>query len=148
MGLFSRIKPEKKEYTERFDFSVRGIEHYMSGFQSLAYDNPLWNCSPEYILKIGHVSKDIFKHYFLSHPISLIPEPTNKYDKNAIKVMIAGKLVGYVPAENCSFVKGIIKTKNYGISCFIGGGEYKTILNDGSVITGESCFTIRVSVYY
>lgn len=30
---------------------------------------------------------------------TLVPEPTNRYDKNAVRVMVDGALVGYVPAE-------------------------------------------------
>jgi hypothetical protein len=29
----------------------------------------------------------------------LVPEPTNPYDKNAVRVIVRGELVGYVPAE-------------------------------------------------
>jgi HIRAN domain len=30
----------------------------------------------------------------------LVPEPTNKYDPNAVQVLIAGSLVGYLPKED------------------------------------------------
>ena len=31
--------------------------------------------------------------------LQLKPEPTNKYDKNAIKIMFNSKMLGYVPAR-------------------------------------------------
>lgn len=34
----------------------------------------------------------------------LIPEPTNQYDRNAVKVIIRGEHVGYVPAEDSARV--------------------------------------------
>lgn len=36
---------------------------------------------------------------------SLVPEPTNRYDKNAVKVLVDGAHVGYVPAEDAARVK-------------------------------------------
>lgn len=40
--------------------------------------------------------------------ISLRPEPDNKYDPNAIKVLINGKHVGYVARDYCSQVSEIL----------------------------------------
>lgn len=36
------------------------------------------------------------------HIATLVPEPTNAYDRNAIKVLIAGDHVGYIPREMAS----------------------------------------------
>ena len=36
---------------------------------------------------------------------ALIPEPTNRYDKNAVMVVVDGSLVGYVPAEDAPRIK-------------------------------------------
>ena len=34
----------------------------------------------------------------------LVPEPKNKHDRNAVRVMICGELVGYVPREASALV--------------------------------------------
>ncbi len=39
---------------------------------------------------------------------TLVEEPTNKYDKDAIKVLISGVHVGYIPAEECCRFKTLI----------------------------------------
>jgi hypothetical protein len=31
----------------------------------------------------------------------LLPEPTNQYDKNAVRVFIQGETVGFIPKEHC-----------------------------------------------
>lgn len=36
---------------------------------------------------------------------TLVPEPTNRYDKNAVKVLVDGALVGYVPASDAARIK-------------------------------------------
>lgn len=36
---------------------------------------------------------------------TLVPEPTNRYDKNAVKVLVEGALVGYVPASDAARIK-------------------------------------------
>ena len=36
---------------------------------------------------------------------TLVPEPTNRYDKNAVKVLVDGSLVGYVPAADAPGIK-------------------------------------------
>ncbi len=40
----------------------------------------------------------------------LVPEPTNQYDRNAVKVIVTGQHVGYVPAELSRRVASACKT--------------------------------------
>lgn len=44
----------------------------------------------------------------------LVPEPTNQYDRNAVKVIIRGEHVGYVPADFSSRVAGACKALSRG----------------------------------
>lgn len=39
----------------------------------------------------------------------LKPEPTNKHDRNAVKVMIGKNFIGYVPRTHSSIVSGWIR---------------------------------------
>lgn len=41
-------------------------------------------------------------------PAQLVPEPTNKHDKNAIQVFVEGIFVGYVPKDLTGKVKEIM----------------------------------------
>lgn len=43
--------------------------------------------------------------YVKDGPVILLPEPTNKYDKNAIKVIQSGIHIGYVPRDVTHLVK-------------------------------------------
>ncbi|MBR2555101.1 MAG: HIRAN domain-containing protein [Aeriscardovia sp.] len=42
------------------------------------------------------------------HSLELIEEPENKHDPNAIKVIVDGQHIGYVPAKKCEKVKKIL----------------------------------------
>lgn len=52
----------------------------------------------------------------------LIPEPTNKYDKNAIKIVVDGVKIGYVPAEMTGTIKQMLKKDRYQFLVTIRGG--------------------------
>lgn len=62
--------------------------------------------------------------------IQLMPEPENKYDPNAIKVIHAEiGHIGYVPAVECEKVKKVL-SKDYSIEWKLIGGKYKYIEYD------------------
>lgn len=65
-----------------------------------------------------------------SNKIKLIPDPENKFDSNAIKVVLdeVGN-VGYVPATDCKRVKKILE-KGYSIQWQLIGGKHKYIKYD------------------
>jgi len=44
----------------------------------------------------------------------LVPEPTNRYDRNAVKVVIRGEHVGYVPADFSARVAGACRALSRG----------------------------------
>lgn len=72
---------QKKHYS----FDVAGLQYYQ-----------------ENLSKIGKLDKNT--------RIEVIPEPENKHDKNAIKVLVDGLEIGHVPAKQCKLVKGVLNT--------------------------------------
>lgn len=51
-------------------------------------------------------------HYFKEEDqfiLKLVPEPKNKYDKNAIKILVDDTHVAYVAADECQHVKAFLK---------------------------------------
>lgn len=65
-----------------------------------------------------------------SNEIKLIPDPKNKFDTNAIKVLLdeVGD-IGYVPATDCKRVKKILED-GYSIQWRLLGGKHKYIEYD------------------
>ena len=115
MGLFSRKK--EKSVTEpaapkpkptHLSFDVAGIGYYKHEVEETV------NKDGEYIGKC-----------------KLVPEPDNKHDPNAIKVIIKGRPIGYVPADKCLEVRGLIeKAKEIEIELYFDKEENEA---DGNV---------------
>ena len=70
-------------FKKHFHSYVAGISHHKKNFHALNLDQR-------------------------EHPVELVEEPTNKHDPNAIKVVVDGKHIGYVPAKYCKKVKDIL----------------------------------------
>ena len=70
-------------FKSHFHTYVAGIKHHKQAFYSLNLDRR-------------------------EHSLELIPEPENKHDPNAIKVIVDGQHIGYVPAKECEKVKKIL----------------------------------------
>lgn len=80
----------------------------------------------------------IYKYEDLTfNDIKLIPEPDNKYDKNAIKILIFDHHVGYVPKNQTRTLKKYLNNDKYYFKMIgrIVGGPYKTIDEYGDIIT-------------
>lgn len=61
-------------------------------------------------------------HHFVEEDqdtISLVPDPTNEYDVNSIKIFIKEKHVGYVSAKDCVYVNLFLKRKNHLLSYYL-----------------------------
>ncbi|WP_161979801.1 HIRAN domain-containing protein [Streptococcus sp. S784/96/1] len=75
--------------------------------------------------------KDLYKYYRVTTTnVELVREPTNKHDRNAVKVMVKNIFAGYLPAEIAKQVNNYLKNqKRYQISAKLSGrgGEFKTL---------------------
>lgn len=70
-------------FEKHFKTDIAGISHHKKAFYSL----------------------DLEKDDYVTE---LVEEPTNKYDPNAIKVIVDGQHIGYIPAKKCAKVKSIL----------------------------------------
>lgn len=92
--MFNFLKPKYK-------FDVVGLSHHKKNLNAVDLEDP--------------------EHMY---PIELIPEPTNKVDKNAIKVLIDGRHIGYVPVKKCYEIHAILRKGIKDAYCYIGKDEY------------------------
>lgn len=70
-----------------------------------------------------------YQHYYTSD-VSFVPEPDNKYDPNAVLVVVGGKIeVGYVPKEYLEIVRNVLDCEGLKIDVLasIIGGPYKRL---------------------
>ena len=90
--------------------------------------------------------KRIYAYYFPVVPCDLIPEPDNPDNPNAIKVLMDGKHVGYVPDSLCADVLTILK-RPHEIHAKIDGGPHKTVFS-GDVRHYDDPFSVRITIQY
>lgn len=150
---------------EKIMFRVAGVTKYKKAVKEacnlIAEDNGI----PEYAKYYSNLSTKelreeleeyslkVFKYQDLDFfNIELVPEVDNKYDPNAIKVLIFNNHVGYVPATVAKTIRKYFDNKKYNfvIEGEIKGGPYKEWddLND-KVITNNDLdigFEIYLSV--
>lgn len=150
---------------EKILFRVAGVTKYKKAAKEacnlIAEDNGI----PEYAKYYSNLSTKelreeleeyglkVFKYQDLDFfNIELVPEVDNKYDPNAIKVLIFNNHVGYVPATVAKTIRKYFDNKKYNfvIEGEIKGGPYKEWddLND-KVITNNDLdigFEIYLSV--
>ncbi|HGJ3097916.1 TPA: HIRAN domain-containing protein [Streptococcus pneumoniae] len=125
---------------EKILFRVAGVTKYKKAVKEacnmIAEDNGI----PEYSKYYGDLSAKeireeveeyglkVFKYRDLDiFNIELIPETDNKYDPNAIKVLIFDNHIGYVPATVSKSIRKYFDDERYHflIECEIKGGPYK-----------------------
>lgn len=146
---------------EKILFRVAGVTKYKKAVKEacnlIAEDNGI----PEYANYYSNLSTKELEEYGLKvfkyqdldfFNIELVPEVDNKYDPNAIKVLIFNNHVGYVPATIAKTIRKYFDNKKYNfvIEGEIKGGPYKEWddLND-KVITNNDLdigFEIYLSV--
>ena len=164
MGIWLEEEIVQKT-VEKILFRVAGVTKYKKAVKEscnlIAEDNGI----PEYANYYSNLSTKelreeleeyglkVFKYQDLDFfNIELVPEVDNKYDPNAIKVLIFNNHVGYVPATVAKTIRKYFDNKKYNfvIEGEIKGGPYKEWddLND-KVITNNDLdigFEIYLSV--
>jgi hypothetical protein len=160
-GLFSKVTSSiKKENTLTIDevldirlpegkkasikFFVTGVRHENRGqiIKEFLHLNAINKGKPFLGMtdaQIKESSRTIYEYYYdnLNGPIELIPDPDNKFDKNAIRVMLDGKEVGYVPAADCERVHKFINSNDYDIWWQLRGGVSKAYPGYGTKVKSE-----------
>lgn len=77
------------------------------------------------------IDEEIYQYRFHPQKVELVPEPDNKYDSNAVKVIVDGVHVGYIKKGSCTHVKKLLaEDRILNINCKIGGGKFKIITED------------------
>ena len=140
---------KKQPYTSRIIFDVRGPQYYLDGYDKLRKYNPLWDSTSKLVIECYKAMDKIPEFYYENYPVKLVPEPKNEHDPNAIKVLVNGKMIGYVPAELCLDVKQILHDNpKYGLSAWIQGGKYKIVSENGVAEIFEEDISAKIYLYY
>lgn len=142
--------PGVSPYYTTKNYKVAGVTHYEKSILKFALGNPYYTKSAKEIIAAKLYNQNIYEYNFLLPQTELIPEPTNQYDPNAIKVVIGGVHVGYIKAGSCKHVlKLIAENRINKIDCSIMGGAYKRINFDGEDYKeekGQNKYGIEISI--
>lgn len=118
----------KKTYQSTYQsdynhFELVGVYYYTENLEDFLKDheNPYWKK-----LDKSNLNR-VYKYHRLKDQIIKIErEPTNKYDKNAIKASIQGKIVGHIARDDQ--VRFLKQTKlPYFVKADISGGPFKDL---------------------
>lgn len=146
--VIKNSKADSKQFHDDV-FYVTGTSYYPDSFKKILKSNKEYKSFPGTIVKNGHAGKKIYEFLYLDTKAKLIPEPTNKHDKNAIKVCIDGKTVGYIKREETGIVKNILnETRVEYIRAFVSGGKYKIVSINKDVSDTEDGFSVRLNIGY
>lgn len=128
---------------------IAGVTYYKDNILSFATKNPQYSFTKKEMINSDLCN--VYEYNFKTGITELIPEPTNPYDQNAIKVLIDGKHVGYIKKGSCKHILNLINQNRIAnIESKISGGKYKTLsCNDEGLLVlerGNKEYSVQVMI--
>lgn len=118
--------PVTKENATTERIHVRGVDNYRQNIESVAVENSDYDLTKRELIDL-FPDERVWQYTFDVNG-SLVPEPDNPYDPNAIMVQADGLCIGYVPKGSTSHVRKLMDSGRIkSTSLDIGGGAYKYI---------------------
>jgi len=141
--------PEKPLF-KKYAFKVAGISRRQKDIASkLLLENSDFLLSKSDLVEIGAVDERIYKYSPIELDAELVPEPDNPRDPNAIKVLVDGVQIGYVPADKTGKAKSLLEKKQiHAITSAFYGGPYKIIREDFDPDREREVYTIEKDSQY
>lgn len=134
-------EPQRK----RLLFNVAGLYYHEDALIEAATENKYYDMDDKDLVATG--KKKVYAYYFRGDLV-FEEEPTNRYDKNAVKIILNDRHIGYVPSEFAEKMKKLLANHSIiKVEYKISGGDYKEIWN-GKVEEYESDFKSNVIVTY
>ena len=137
---------------------VTGTSYRQKEIESLGEENPIYEYSKRELIDEEYEGEKVYYYDFNPSTVELIEEPDNKFDPNAVKVVIDSVHVGYIKKGSCTHVKNLLKSGRIAkIDAEIHGGKYKILYSEYDedkdkevyeVETGESNYYVTVEIKY
>lgn len=142
--------PDQKKKYKRCAFKVAGISRRQRAIEgNLLTENYEYSLSKKELVDSGMLDERIYKYDPTVMGASLVPEPDNPKDPNAIKVLVNDVHIGYVPAEKTGTVKGLQSSKQvHSITCEFYGGPFKIITADYDDESDKEIYTVEKESQY
>lgn len=143
-------EPDEKKKYKRCAFKVAGISRRQRAIEgNLLTENYEYSLSKKELVDSGMLDERIYKYDPTVMDASLVPEPDNPKDPNAIKVLVNDVHIGYVPAEKTDTVKELQSSKQvHSITCEFYGGPFKVISEDYDDENDKEIYTVEKESHY
>lgn len=125
-------------------YRVAGISFREEAVLKLAKKNFEYDLSKKEIVEAGSTDERIWEYTFDPSKVSLVPEPDNPNDPNAIKVLVNDEHIGYIKSGRCAHVKKLLaEDRIVKIRCEMGGGPYKVVWEDYDDDKDKAVYTLE-----
>lgn len=143
-------EPDEKKKYKRCAFKVAGISRRQRAIEgNLLTENYEYSLSKKELVDSGMLDERIYKYDPTVMDASLVPEPDNPKDPNAIKVFVNDVHIGYVPAEKTGTIKELQSSKQvHSITCEFYGGPFKIITEDYDDEKDKEIYSIEKESHY
>lgn len=130
------------------EFSVAGVSRHQAVFRKYGSVNPDYNMSARELEEYVGPS-DIPQYDFSDVSLTLETEPDNPVDPNAVKIMMEGELIGYIPKEDAAHVGWLLDNDRIVDADFrvVGGPLKRYDPLTESVEKVPLSFGVRISLY-
>ena len=117
-------EPQRK----RLIFNIAGLYYHEDALIEAAIENKYYDMDNKDLIATG--KKKVYAYYFHGDLV-FEEEPTNRYDKNAVKIILNDRHIGYVPSEFAEKMKKLLANHSIiKVEYKISGGDYKEIENN------------------
>lgn len=151
MGFLDMFKKGgQKDLPEEKQIKTVDVEYQIQGMFALRDEelltalrcNPDFELSTQDLIEKGYAGKRVYRFEpGYRYGVTLVPEPKNPHDKNAVMVQINGNKVGYIPREEALDVKKALKKGLItGARCYIRGGPTRRIFENGTSMANSYDF--------
>lgn len=120
---------------------VAGCDHYPEAFMSVCQKNGRFH-SPD-------IQRREYELLIYDGPARLVCDPSNKYDKNAVMVVVNGNKIGYIPAVDAAKIGALLKSRIIrGALVTMLGGNYREpyYATDGSKTIVSGSYPLRADI--
>lgn len=122
----AQAAPAAKKVVKSERIHVRGVAQYKKSIETLGTENPDYSLTKRELIE-DFLDERVWQYQFFVKA-SLVPEPDNEYDPNAIMVQADGLCIGYVPKGSTAHVRKLMgsgRIKSMDLN--IGGGKYMEV---------------------
>lgn len=127
-----------------FTYTVVGLSFYMDTLMSMMAPNDLYGYRKQELIDTCNTDINIYKQTIEGKQVELIPDPENPHDSNAIKVLLGGKQIGFIPANACTHILDLMKSDRIiRLAYTVEGGKYKRVNEDYDSIKDKSTYSME-----